>query len=105
MSAVCHADTHMLASAENIFGFAYSLLYANAHKVIFVLMTDIRDARRVLGLSQSELATKLGVHQTTVSRFETGDLPADERTVLAINALLLMNRPKRRRTPPVGAVA
>lgn len=90
---------------KTIFGFAYFLLYANAHTAIFFLMTDIRDARRVLGLSQSELATKLGVHQTTISRFETGDLPADERTVLAVNALLLMSRPKRRRAIANVAVA
>jgi ribosome-binding protein aMBF1 (putative translation factor) len=52
-------------------------------------MNDIRSARERLGLSQVELAEKLGLHQTTISRFETGDLPVDERTDLAIELLLL----------------
>lgn len=51
-------------------------------------MTNIRDARSTLGLSQAGLAAKLGVHQTTVSRFETGELPMDERTALALEALI-----------------
>lgn len=61
-------------------------------------MTTIRDARKRLGLSQADMATKLGVHQTTISRFETGELPTDERTLLAVDALLL--RAPRRRTRP-----
>jgi transcriptional regulator with XRE-family HTH domain len=50
-------------------------------------MVDIRAIRKNLGLSQAELADKLGVHQTSVSRFETGDLPLDKRTELALLAL------------------
>lgn len=53
---------------------------------------DIRDIRRGLGLTQNELATKLGLHQTTISRFETGDLPVDERTLLALDALQLRSK-------------
>jgi ribosome-binding protein aMBF1 (putative translation factor) len=56
-------------------------------------MSDIKSARRSLGLSQAELAAKLGVHQTTISRFETGDLPLDERTKLALDALTMRARP------------
>ena len=59
-------------------------------------MDDIRSARRELGLSQTELASKLGVTQGTISRFETGDLPVDERTQLAVDALLM----RHRSTPP-----
>lgn len=60
-------------------------------------MSQVRTARTALGLSQAELAVKLGVHQTTISRFETGDLPVDERTELALDALLL--RAKRQLRP------
>lgn len=50
-------------------------------------MLDIVALRKELDLTQAELAEKLGVHQTTVSRFETGDLPLDKRTELALEAL------------------
>lgn len=53
------------------------------------VMTYIREARKQLGLSQLDLAKKLGVTQSTVSRFETGDLAVDERTKLAVEALLM----------------
>ncbi|WP_069066453.1 helix-turn-helix domain-containing protein [Sphingobium sp. RAC03] len=51
-------------------------------------MNAIRDARLRLGLTQIELAGKLGLHQSTISRFEKGSLPIDERTELAVEALL-----------------
>src|SRR5688572_29699571 len=50
-------------------------------------MIDVRAVRQELKLSQAELADKLGLHQTTISRFETGDLPIDRRTELALAAL------------------
>lgn len=50
-------------------------------------MLDIAEIRRELNLTQAELAAKLGLHQTTISRFETGDMPLDLRTKLAIEAL------------------
>jgi transcriptional regulator with XRE-family HTH domain len=50
-------------------------------------MLDIATIRKELNLTQTELAERLGVHQTTISRFETGDLPLDKRTELAIEAL------------------
>ncbi|MCC4254169.1 helix-turn-helix domain-containing protein [Sphingobium naphthae] len=51
-------------------------------------MNAIRDARTRLGLTQIGLAEKLGLHQSTISRFENGSLPIDERTSLAVEALL-----------------
>lgn len=67
-------------------------------------MSSFRDTRRTLELSQAELAAKLGVHQTTVSRFETGDLPVDERTALALDALLFRaSRGKPRKTEQQAA--
>ena len=50
-------------------------------------MSDVRSVRTSLGLSQIELAMKLGIHQSTVSRLETGDMPLDARTRLALFAL------------------
>jgi transcriptional regulator with XRE-family HTH domain len=50
-------------------------------------MLDMVAIRKELNLTQAQLAEKLGVHQTTVSRFETGELPLDKRTRLALEAL------------------
>lgn len=50
-------------------------------------MRDFKAIRLDLGLTQAELAAKLGLHQTTISRFETGDLLVDGRTRLALEAL------------------
>jgi len=50
-------------------------------------MLDMAAIRKELNLTQAELAVKLGVHQTTISRFETGELPLDLRTKLALELL------------------
>jgi transcriptional regulator with XRE-family HTH domain len=50
-------------------------------------MTDMRLIRQELKLTQAELAEQLGVHQATISRFETGEQPLDRRTELALLAL------------------
>jgi ribosome-binding protein aMBF1 (putative translation factor) len=68
-------------------------------------MISIREARSSLGLSQADLAAKLGVHQTTISRFETGDLPVDERTELALDALMLRAAAAANTPMPSGRVA
>lgn len=51
-------------------------------------MDTILSIRKALGLSQAEMADALGLHQSTISRFETGELPLDKRTLLAAQALL-----------------
>jgi transcriptional regulator with XRE-family HTH domain len=51
-------------------------------------MTEIEAARKQLGLSQADLAKKLGVNQASVSRFESGELAPNARTLLAVRALL-----------------
>jgi transcriptional regulator with XRE-family HTH domain len=51
-------------------------------------MQDIQTIRKALGLSQSEMAERLGLNQSTISRFERGDLPLDKRTLLAAQLLL-----------------
>lgn len=45
---------------------------------------DITATRKALGLSQAALAEKLGVTQSTVSRWEKNP---DPRTILALEAL------------------
>lgn len=49
---------------------------------------DIAEARKTLGLTQAELAAKLGINQATISRMEAGVLAVEPRTVLAMKALL-----------------
>ena len=51
-------------------------------------MQSIKQIREALGLSQAEMAEELGIHQTTLSRIETGVIAADKRNLLAANALL-----------------
>lgn len=50
-------------------------------------MDELRTIRTELGLTQAEFADRLGLHQSTISRFENGDLPLDKRTLLAAQAL------------------
>ena len=48
---------------------------------------DILALRRELQLTQAELATRMGLHQATISRLETGTMQLDRRTELALLAL------------------
>jgi transcriptional regulator with XRE-family HTH domain len=54
----------------------------------------LREARRKLDLTQQALADALAVTQVTVARWETGVLPIDRRTAMAI-AHLSCKRRKR----------
>lgn len=51
-------------------------------------MIDIRTARKQMSLTQGELGDELGLAQSTISRLESGELPLDQRTTLALEALL-----------------
>ncbi len=68
-------------------------------------MADIRSLRQELGFSQSELAAKLGLNQSTISRFETGELPVDERTRLALEAVTAAVKAVRGTAGAKGMVA
>jgi len=57
---------------------------------------DVKATRKTLGLSQAALAEQLGVTQTTISRFEAGDLIPNARTLLALEALLARQSRKAR---------
>ena len=57
------------------------------HIRIYARAMDITAFRQALGLTQSALAEKLGVDQATISRLETGKLPINKRTQLALEAL------------------
>lgn len=50
-------------------------------------MDDIRQIRKALGLTQEAMAEQLGINQGTLSRFETGELRVNKRTLLAAKAL------------------
>lgn len=47
-------------------------------------MIAIRRYRKLLGLTQEELADKLGMTQAAISRFETGDRKPDVDDLTAI---------------------
>ena len=47
-------------------------------------MTAIRRYRKLLGLTQEELADKLGMTQAAISRFETGDRKPDVDDLISI---------------------
>lgn len=49
---------------------------------------DILTERTKLNVSQAELATRLGLHQTTVHRWEKEDLIPKPRDIFAIRAAL-----------------
>lgn len=51
-------------------------------------MDDLRTIRAKLGITQAAFADALGLHQSTISRMETGELDLDKRTLLAATALL-----------------
>lgn len=54
---------------------------------IYARVMDITAFRQAHGLTQSDLAAKLGVDQATISRLETGKLAINKRTQLALEAL------------------
>lgn len=56
-------------------------------------MSEIKAIRDSLGLTQAQLAVKLGVTQSSVSRFETGEIIPDRRTILAMQALRASTEP------------
>lgn len=55
-------------------------------------MDDIETARKALGVSQAKMAQMLGLHQSTISRLERGELAPDKRTLLAVNSLLAQHK-------------
>lgn len=61
--------------------------YANAH-ICMVMTINIEALRKKTGLSQAAIAAKLGVHQTTVQRWEKGDLPMKPRDEFAVQVAI-----------------
>jgi len=51
-------------------------------------METIAEIRKALGLTQTEIAEKLGLNQATISRMESGKLETDKRTMIAAQTLL-----------------
>jgi putative transcriptional regulator len=50
---------------------------------------DVRDLRNKLGITQSELATQLGVQQSLISRWENGVLSPYGPAAILLKALIL----------------
>lgn len=55
-----------------------------AHPVVAEAGARFREAREELELTQSALAKKAGVYQTTVSRFETGERGVEAQLLLPL---------------------
>lgn len=51
-------------------------------------MESILDIRKALGISQTEMADRLGLHQSSISRLERNEIVPDKRTMIAAQALL-----------------
>jgi transcriptional regulator with XRE-family HTH domain len=62
----------------------------------------MREIRTALGLTQVEMAEKLGVRSDTVSRYERGDRHVPEPT-LRLAESLLSGKPRRRPARETGA--
>lgn len=60
---------------------------------------EIKALRESAKLSQSDLAARLGVTQSTVSRFERGELKLDTRTRLALEAVFSTSSQSLEATP------
>lgn len=56
-------------------------------KEIMFTGKDIRRLRKVSGMSQVDLAKKLGVHHSLVSRMETGRLGISKRTETQLKSI------------------
>ena len=50
-----------------------------------MLGTELRTRRQRMGLTQETLAQKLGVHRTTVNRWEQGRLTIERPAMLRVN--------------------
>ena len=51
-------------------------------------MSEIKAIRKELGLTQIEFGARLGIHQSQVSRWESGSVDPDVRTMMAARLLL-----------------
>jgi DNA-binding XRE family transcriptional regulator len=58
---------------------------------------ELKRARRVLNMTQAELAEALELHKNTVARAERDELPILKTTELALKYLLIMESKKRRK--------
>ena len=58
---------------------------------------DLKKMRARLGLTQAELAERLGVERNTVNRWEMGLLPIQTITGLAVHHLECLPKGKRQR--------
>lgn len=52
---------------------------------------EVRYLRKYLGLTQADLATRLGVDRTTVARWETADRPLRHGEALGLRALVALH--------------
>ncbi len=58
---------------------------------------ELRDIRRRLGLSQTQMAPQLGVHWNSVARYERGEVGIPEPVAKLARLLLAMAKKKPKR--------
>jgi DNA-binding XRE family transcriptional regulator len=59
--------------------------------------SELRGARKKLGMTQTELAEAIGMKKSAIVRMEGGQRPIMKHTELSVKYLLLVMRKKRER--------
>jgi transcriptional regulator with XRE-family HTH domain len=57
--------------------------------ILIVTGRELRKQRLRLGLTQAQLATRLGLNRMSISRYENGLWPIPKHVALAVKALLV----------------
>lgn len=66
------------------------------HNRRMITKDELRKWREARGMSQSELAARLGVDQSTVSRIERGDLVPSPSVKIIFNSILAATPPRKK---------
>jgi predicted transcriptional regulator len=67
-------------------------LLADTVHICKIAAMNIKETRKILGLTQSELGKKMGVDGSIISKMEKGTLIVGLRTLLAMEALVTRSK-------------
>lgn len=67
--------------------------------MIYNFAQDLRSLREIMGLTQSEIADKLGVEQVTISRTELGKTEPSGKLLEKVYAFAFQNKIQLKRMP------
>jgi DNA-binding transcriptional regulator YiaG len=62
-----------------------------------VTSKEAKRIRKRLGMTQVELAEKLGIHSMTVSKWERGVEPVQKQTALVLELLVKTAKPRKKK--------